>query len=284
MSISLTTDALRAIQTDWLSGRLSASLNGMLTCVLAVGVDLSAEELNTWMASVEFLPSGATLARLEAHVSNDQIVAGAGPADVVGIDCALGWPVAFVDFVNEHMRGDVAPREGTPIDWRRHLAYRATDRSVIAETGLRPLSVAADRIAHAAMRCAALLAELQLDGIEVDRSGMTGKVVEVYPAASLAQWGLTHRGYKRAANAAPLDDLVSALQLSAPWLDLGEYESACRTNDDAFDAVIAALSAAASARGLTTPPTGSAMELARREGWIVVPHAGSVSQLIKVAM
>jgi predicted nuclease with RNAse H fold len=263
---------------------LSALVNGMLTCVLAVGVDLSAEELKTWMASVELLPSGATLARLDASVSNDQIVAAAGPADVVGIDCPVGWPVAFVDFVNEHMGGDVAPREGTPIDWRRHLAYRATDRSVIAETGLRPLSVAADRIAHAAMRCAALLAELQRHGVEVDRSGMTGKVVEVYPAASLAQWGLTHRGYKRAANATQLDELVSALQLSAPWLDLGDYESACRTNDDAFDAVIAALSATAARMALTTPPTGSAIELARREGWIAVPRAGSLSQLIKVAM
>ncbi len=255
-------------------------MNGMLTRMLAVGVDLSAEELKTWMASVEFLPLGATVVALDAHVSNDQIVAAAGRADVVGIDCPLGWPVTFLEFVNEHMQGDVEPRDGSPIDWRRRLAYRETDRFVVAETGLRPLSVAADRIAHAAMRCAALLAELQRSGVEVDRSGIGGKVVEVYPAVSLARWGLTHRGYKRTANAEHLGELVSALHVSAPWLDLGEYESACRTNDDTFDAVIAALSAAALARGLTTPPTGDAIELAKCEGWIAVPHAGSLSELL----
>ncbi|HEY0871305.1 MAG TPA: hypothetical protein VGD55_12970, partial [Acidothermaceae bacterium] len=106
----------------------------MLTRMLAVGVDLSAEDLKTWMASVELSSLGATLVSLDAHVSNDQIVTAAGLADVVGIDCPLGWPVAFIQFVNEHMQGDVEPREGTPIAWRRHLAYRETDRFVIAET------------------------------------------------------------------------------------------------------------------------------------------------------
>jgi hypothetical protein len=37
------------------------------------------------------------------------------------------------------------------------------------------------------------------------------------------------------------------------------------------------------ASGLTTPPTGTAIELARREGWIAVPHAGSLSELQRVA-
>lgn len=257
----------------------------MLSHVLAVGVDLSAEDLKTWMASVEFAPAGASLGSLEAHVSNAQIVAAAGPADVLGIDCPLGWPAAFVEFVNEHTHGHVAAREGTPIAWRRHLAYRETDRFVIdqfrEESKLRPLSVAADRIAHVAMRCAALLAQLQGAGVEVDRSGVTGKVVEVYPAASLARWGLTHRGYKRTENAPHLDELVTRLRAAAPWLNLGEHESRCRTNDDAFDAVIAALSAAAARSGLTTPPTASTIGLAKAEGWIAVPNAGSLSGLLE---
>jgi predicted nuclease with RNAse H fold len=92
--------------------------------MLAVGVDLSAEDVKTWMASLKFVTASAQLVSLEAHVSNAQIVAAAETADVLGIDCPLGWPVAFLDFVSEHMRGDVSPRYGTPIDWRRHLAYR----------------------------------------------------------------------------------------------------------------------------------------------------------------
>jgi predicted nuclease with RNAse H fold len=251
--------------------------------MLAVGVDLSAEDLKTWMSSLEFDTAGARLVSLEAHVSNAQIVAAAVPADVLGIDCPLGWPVAFVDFINEHTHGDVAPRDGKPIDWRRNLAYRETDRFVIEQfkngSKLRPLSVAADRIAHAAMRCAALLAELHQEGVEVDRSGMTGKVVEVYPAASLARWELTHRGYKRTANTPHLDELVTGLRAAAPWLDLGEYEPICRANDDAFDSVIAGLSAAAARSGLTIPPSSGTIDLARTEGWIAVPEAGSLSRL-----
>jgi hypothetical protein len=134
------------------------------------------------------------------------------------------------------------------------------------------------------MRCAALLAELHTAGIEIDRSGIGGKVVEVYPAVSLARWGLAHRCYQRAENAPHLDALVTRLRASAPWLNLGDYESTCRTNDDAFDAVIAALSAAAAAAGLTTPPTGSAVDLARGEGRIVVPHEGSVCELLKASV
>jgi hypothetical protein len=63
------------------------------------------------------------------------------------------------------------------------------------QAGLVPLSVSADRIAHVALRCAVLLAELDASGRPVDRSG-SGHVVEVYPAASLRRWGLDHPGYK----------------------------------------------------------------------------------------
>jgi predicted nuclease with RNAse H fold len=253
--------------------------------MLAIGVDLSAEEPSTWMASVELLPAGARLVSLEASVSNARIVAATVAADVLGIDCPLGWPIAFVDFINEHRHGDVAPRHGKPIDWRRELAYRETDRFVVDQfkdgSKLRSLSVSADRISHAAMRCAALLAELKREGVQVDRSGMTGKVVEVYPAASLARWRLTHRRYKRTANTPRLSELVTELRVAAPWLDLGEHEPRCRASDDALDSVIASLSAAAARSGLTSPPTGSAMDLAGREGWIAVPKDGSLSRLLE---
>ncbi|WP_433185959.1 DUF429 domain-containing protein [Actinoallomurus sp. CA-150999] len=84
------------------------------------------------------------------------------------------------------------PSEGRGRDWRRNLALRLTDRVVHDRTGLTPLSVSADRIGHAALRLAALLARLARAGRPVDRSG-TGVVVEVYPAASLRLWGLPHR-------------------------------------------------------------------------------------------
>ena len=108
--------------------------------------------------------------------------------------------------------------------WRRQLAWRLTDEAVRERTGLIPLSVAADRIGHASMRCAGLLAQMASQGRPVDRCG-TGPVAEVYPAASLKCWGLPWRGYKQPPNAQPLGALVDDLLAAAPWLDLGPYES-----------------------------------------------------------
>jgi predicted nuclease with RNAse H fold len=192
-------------------------------------------------------------------------------ADKAGIDCPLGWPEKFVEFISAHHTGDVVvPAEVAGRDWRRTLAYRVTDKAVRDITHLVPLSVAADRIAHTAMRCAGLLAQLARKGQPVDRCG-TGVVVEVYPAASLSQWGLSHRSYKGTGNAKPLAQVVEALLGAAPWLTLGPYEDNCRRSDDALDAVIAALTARAAMKGLVTAPDTTQAATSRTEGWIAVP-------------
>jgi hypothetical protein len=70
-------------------------------------------------------------------------------ADKAGIDCPLGWPEVFVEFVTAHQRGNVSVPPDLPgRDWRRRLAYRLTDRAVREATGQKPLSVADDRIGH----------------------------------------------------------------------------------------------------------------------------------------
>jgi hypothetical protein len=247
--------------------------------VLTAGVDLSAEETNTCLARIEWRLGEATVVDLRQQVSNALIVDATQEVFKIGIDCPFGWPVAFVDFVNAHQRGDVSAPPGLPIDWRRRLANRMTDLAVRRETGLVPLSVAADRIAHAAMRCAALLAEIHAAGTVVDRTGQTGKLVEVYPAASLMRWKLTHRGYKRRANSGALSTLVDSVLTSAPWLHLVGYEELCRSSDDAFDAVVAALSARASACGQTLKPSPDEAEHAAREGWIAIPLRDSLRRL-----
>nr|WP_239163435.1 DUF429 domain-containing protein [Actinoplanes rishiriensis] len=153
---------------------------------------------------------------------------------------------------------------------RRDRAYRLIDQVVHAEAGLRPLSVSADRIAHAAFRCAALLARLGEQGQPVDRCG-DGVVVEVYPAAALRRWRLTHRGYKTPGRTADYGFLVEELTAAAPWLDLGGFDQLCRISHDAFDAVIAALAARAAALGKIRRPDPEQREAARTEGWIAVP-------------
>ncbi|MDP9396835.1 MAG: DUF429 domain-containing protein [Actinomycetota bacterium] len=161
----------------------------------------------------------------------------------LGVDCPLGWPDDFVAFVNAHRIGDVvAPQDLAGKDWRRRLAYRATDRAVREATGLTPLSVTADRIGLTAMRGAGLLARLAKAGQPVDRAG-GGVVVEVYPAASLHQWRLPHKAYKGRDNSPTRERLLQ--QPAGPqlgnrsafpptrcsWSRLGERAgSPCPTN------------------------------------------------------
>lgn len=237
---------------------------------MTVGIDLAAEAVRTAVAWLDWSPDRARLVRVEAGADDDLIVEAVMGASKAGIDCPLGWPDRFVDFVTAHRAGHVRVPEGLGRAWRRDLALRVTDQVVHEQTGLTPLSVSADRIGHATMRCAAVLAELARLGRPVDRRG-GGAVVEVYPAACLKRWGLPYRGYKRTANLTELGRLVDRLLETAPWLDLGAYEPLCRASDDATDAVVSALAARASALGLVTVPAGEQAGTAATEGWIALP-------------
>ncbi len=240
--------------------------------VITAGVDLATEPERTALAVLEWTGSGATLTSLSLGVDDEQIVDVALSVAALGIDCPLGWPDSFLDFVQQHHTGHVvAPQGVAGMDWRRLLAYRATDRATRALTGLTPLSVAADRIGLTAMRAAGLLARLAATGQVVDRAG-TGVVMEVYPAASLKLWGLAYRGYKGNANLAARVALVEGLLAAAPWLQVGSYADLCASSDDALDAVVAALTARAAALALVTrPATDGERDQAAREGWILLP-------------
>ncbi len=239
--------------------------------MLTVGVDLAAESARTALAVVDWDTRGAAIREVIRGVGDAVILAALARAGKAGIDCPLGWPDAFVAFVADHQSGHVTVPGGlTGQQWRRQLAWRVTDEAVRAETGLIPLSVAADRIGHAAMRCAGLLAQLARRDQPVDRCG-GGVVVEVYPAASLKRWGLPYRGYKQPPNAKALDALIDDLLAAAPWLDPGPYESLCRASHDATDAVIAALTARAAQKDLVTLPDERQRAAACSEGWIALP-------------
>ncbi|GAB3970943.1 DUF429 domain-containing protein [Plantactinospora veratri] len=246
--------------------------------MLTLGVDLAAADKRTAIAAVEWLPDRAIVRDLVLDVSDARIVEASEHADKIGLDCPLGWPEPFVALVQAHRLGHVAVADGDGAQWRRGLAYRLTDEVVREETGIIPLSVSADRIAHAAFRCAGLLAMLATAGHDVDRGG-GGKVVEVYPAAALYRWGLAHRGYKGRGQQVQHADLVTALRDDAPWLELGAFEGLCRRSHDAFDSVIAALNARAAAIGMAVQPSDEQRPIARVEGWIALP-TGSLSNLI----
>ncbi|WP_433213357.1 DUF429 domain-containing protein [Dactylosporangium sp. CS-047395] len=239
--------------------------------MLTVGVDLAAGDERTALAVLHWESGRAFVQSLQLGADDRTIVAAITSSDKAGIDCALGWPEPFTQMVLAHRYGHVRslPEPGLGSAWRRAMVYRTTDEVIRASIpGLIPLSVSADRLAHAAMRCAALLSMLATAGVDVDRAG-GGRILEAYPSASLHRWGLTHRGYK-GKHEVPVDALVAA---TAPWLDLGAFEPLMHTSHDAFDAVIAALTARAAALELVTRPSSTQLAVARVEGWIGVPTA-----------
>lgn len=233
-----------------------------------VGVDLSASPAKTAVACVDWSSDRAVLTELVVGADDAAIRRRTDGATRIGIDSPFGWPDEFVDFVVAHHGNRLSPGRGLDdIARRRPLALRRTDLRIIDDGAGRPLSVSADQIAHVAFRCAGLLADLGVD----DR--VDGWAVEAYPAGALKRWGLTSRGYKRAANAPVLADLVLALQAAAPWLELGDHAERMARDDDAFDAVITALIARAAELGRTTRPAAADRPVAAREGWIHVPTA-----------
>lgn len=244
-----------------------------------VGVDLAAEDRRTAIASVTWEPGRVVVTNLRVGADDSMIVNAIAASDKAGIDCPLGWPTDFVSFVNAHQGGDQISVSGaTGAELRRTLSTRITDRVVRKETGIVPLSVAADRIGYVAIRCSELLAQLAQIAQPVDRSG-SGTVVEVYPAASLARWGLPHRGYKGKRGAMLLNQLVDGIRDRAGWLTLGGYETKCRSSDHAVDALIAALTARAAALELIKAPDEAQKVLAQVEGWIAIPNPESLREL-----
>ncbi|MET1053558.1 MAG: DUF429 domain-containing protein [Mycetocola sp.] len=245
--------------------------------MLTAGVDLAAESKGTALALIDWHATGASLRDLHLGVDDAQIAGVAGSVDKLGIDCALGWPDEFVDFVSAHARGaEDAPLVDGGMDWRRTLAYRETDREVRRLTGRWPLSVSTDRLGLTAMRCAGLLARIQQAGVPVDRSG-GGRVVEVYPGATLRLWGFPTTGYRTDQESRSV--LVRSIGEQAPWLDLADHGELMIRSADALDAVVAALAARNAAIGGYATPPPSVLERARREGWIALP-SGPIGDLV----
>lgn len=196
--------------------------------------------------------------------------------DKVGIDAPFGWPVDFVGAIHAH---------STYMHWphvnNSRLRLRRTDHFVKQKARKAPLAVAADKIAMTAMRAARLLAKVYEGGEDVDRTGRTGRFVEVYPAAALKRWGLDFESYtgKGPEKEDKRDKLVGDLEGKTGLKLTGEVRSGCRESDHKFDAFVAALVTRAAATGCCEPIPDADRERARKEGWIALPRSNSLARL-----
>ncbi len=291
--------------------------------MVTLGVDLASQPNKTGVCLIRWDGKKAHIERLalETHLDKDDLTlcqllrhgykVDGHKIDKIGIDAPFGWPACFTAALAEFSTSKMWPPDDDSVcecERKRkldkrfgktvfpHLRYRRTDEIVEREMverwnamehrprqRVRPLSVSSDRIAAPAMRAVGLLAERLCRGEAVDRSGMTGRFVEVYPAAALAIWGLRSSGYKgtkqRHVNRRKklLKDLEGKTGLSVSR----DHRELCWKSDDALDALVAALVARAKARSLCDPipKTDGDKKSAKEEGWIALPQEQSLDHL-----
>lgn len=235
---------------------------------VTVGIDLAAGQERTALCRLERDQDVVRVSVLRCAWVDDDLVAEIRGTSKAGIDSPLGWPVDFVAAVSAWNDQGTWPPGLDPRD--RALQLRRTDRLVQGERGIRPLSVSTDKIGVVAFRAAHLLARLAEEGHEIDRTGCSGLVAEVYPAAALRAWGLWSQRYKT--DRGVLRDMARGLLETCGWLEIPEQErGVLETSHDAFDALVCALLAAQVAMGETRRPEPADQADAEVEGWIHIP-------------
>jgi hypothetical protein len=169
---------------------------------------------------------------------------------------------------------------------RERYVRRETDLFVQHRIRKLPLSVSTDRIAYCAMRCAAILGDVEQHlGVEAVARDGSGRVVEAYPDAALrcwlpAEWLQTRESYKGSRPRKRRGRLVSSLlaDLGTAFGIAAEQRADCVRWDDCLDALVCALVARAAQLRKTIEPGDR--RLARREGWIHLPLGDSLGALI----
>lgn len=234
-----------------------------------LGIDLAASPEKTAGCLIDWTAGGVQL--LTRPLEDEAIVEAARSVDLTGIDVPFGWPDDFVAAVAAHHDGGRWPpvELDAPED-RVTLRFRRTDLVVI-ESGIRPLSVSTDRIGVSAMRGARILELLTRAGVAVDRSGLSGGVAEVYPAAALRAWGLQSSGYKGGRNREVCERIGTAFSAVCGAMSTAVAACILGADDDDLDAVVCAFVAKAVWDGATRRPDSIELPAARREGWIHVP-------------
>ena len=245
--------------------------------MLIAGLDLAAEPKGTALTILSADDGNLTVKSVSVGVTDDFVISETEKAVKLGIDCALGWPIAFTDFINRHSEkaGSVHQFDGD-IELRRQLAYRATDHQVRELTGRWPLSVSTDRLGMAAIRCAGLVSKLAALGRDVSRDG-SGHIAEVYPIGAMRIWQLDAAGYRH--DSEKRAQLLQEISVRAPWLNFKNNGEILIESCDAFDSLVAALSAFAVATNQATSAPDSLSREAQIEGWVRLPSK-SLSELL----
>ena len=163
-----------------------------------VGVDCAAQNRNVGVALAAHAHDGWEILDLDTRLDDPagwivRRVAWDRPV-LLALDAPLGWPAELARRLADHGPGGAIDADPN------RLFRRRTDHEVRARTGKVPLDVGADRIARAAHGALRLLDDVRsasgrpLRLLWAPPAAETAGVVEVYPAATLRQWGWPDRG------------------------------------------------------------------------------------------
>ncbi len=269
---------------------------------LTVGVDLAKGAANTAICTIRWEDGGAVVDALVVGAEDHAVLAAARAPNVtaIALDAPFGWPVAMVSAVSSWRLGGRWAKPSDKAFRLRRTDVVTAERTREAASRYRPmgvepavpLSVSADKIAMVAWRCCGLLDELTQEGASIVTDSLgapfpadgSRRVVEAYPAAALAVWGVPRAGYKGEGSAAEQvrERILAAVERSSMGPRLrwaSDLRERCVKTDHALDAFVCALVARAATLGLVDAVPSEDVTSARTEGWIAVPDQASLARL-----
>ena len=139
---------------------------------------------------------------------------------------------------------------------------RETDRWIHKNTGKKPFSVGADKIARTAHAALSFLERLQIPLAWGPANLAPVSAIEVYPAATLKERNfLPDTTYKNAEGRKNRENIIGDLKTKMKLC--GDTEEQMRNSDDVLDAVVCVLAAADFAKGDAASPEN--MKLAKKK-------------------
>lgn len=243
-----------------------------------IGIDWATDPAKVGLALGAFSPeqtvltkvqTGNTIRRPLEIISN--WLQGRKQSALLAIDAPLGWPAPLGDLLAQHTAGTVLEAPA------HQLFRRFTDHFVREKIGKQSLDVGADRIARTAHSALDLLGRLRERlGHEIslgwDPSIRGIKAIEVYPAATLAVYGISARGYKTSTGAKARKHVWE--QVARHFEGKPEIPG-IQKSSDSLDAVICLLAAKDFLTGRAMPPPADTP--VKREGWMWVRDPDDLS-------
>ena len=238
--------------------------------ITVIGIDCAVDPKNIGLALGEWM--GNRLCVLEV-LPGDQVVCVAQqvgdwfsqkPLALLAFDAPLGWPQPLGAALVNHQSGQ--PIEIEP----NQLFRRNTDRFVKEKVGKQSLDVGADRIARTAHAALKLLGEIRTQtGYHVplawSQELQETSAIEVYPAATLTQYGILASGYKAKSDQPERREIINRLHNK---LILPENTNLLEEDADCLDAVVCLLAARDFLTGQAATPEPDLLQDAKKEGWI----------------